>query len=355
MTVLNITNLVSTRIGHLAALLLIIFGTACGALTPEPAATLTVPTPVTDAGQVLPTAAAPPRATPTSFPTVPSLPAVTATPATELDPVQDGGATATAMAEQSSPLPTAVSPSSGNNSYRVAFVNSDDVLNVRDGAGVNNPVVGALPAAETGITATGATAQVAGSTWMEVQKGGIRGWVNGRFLTPMLAETDFCHDAAVQELLDKLETAVVHQDSAALAQLVHPERGLRLRTSWWNPEVRLDRTQLAAIFNSPTSYDWGVHDGSGLPWVGTFATQIQPLLAQDLLPATETACNTLLHGGTAGLVRLPDGYEAVSFYTLYRSPAPDAIEFDWGSWAIGIEPTADGWYLSYLVHFAYEI
>ena len=352
---MNTKPLFSTQIGTLAALLLLVFATACGALSPEPEATLTVPTPITDAGQALPTAAAPPRAIPTSFPTVPSLPAVTATPAPQLDPVQDGNATATAMAEQSSPLPTAVPPVTPNNSYRVAFVESNDVLNVRSGAGVNNGVVGTLAASDTGITLTGATAQVAGSTWVEMQKGGMRGWVNGRFLTPMLDENDFCRSEAVVELVEGLKTAVGNRDSAALAQLVHPERGLRVRTSWWNPEVRLSRSELGTIFTSTTSYDWGVHDGSGLPWVGSFTEQIQPMLVQDLMAADESACNTILHGSTAGLVRLPDGYEAVNFYTLQRTPAPDAIEFDWGSWVIGIEQRDGGLYLSYLVHFAYEI
>ncbi|MCA9997563.1 MAG: hypothetical protein KDE56_17510 [Anaerolineales bacterium] len=352
---MNTKTLLSAQLSTIAALLLLVFGTACGALAPEPAATLVVPTAITDMVQALPTAAAPPRATPTSFPTVPSLPAVTATPARQLDPIQNGNATATAMAEQSSPLPTAVPPIASNNSYRVAFVESNDVLNVRSGAGVNNGVVGTLAATDTGITLTGATAQVAGSTWVEMQKGGMRGWVNGRFLTPMLNETAFCSNEAVDELVAALKTAVGNQDSTALARLVHPERGLRVRTSWWNPEVRLSRSELDTIYSSPTSYDWGVHDGSGLPWVGSFTEQIQPMLVQDLLAADESGCNIILHGNTAGLVRLPDGYEAVNFYTLKRNPLPDAIEFDWGSWVIGIEQSDGAIYLSYLVHFAYEI
>lgn len=344
-------TLVSAPIGKMAALLLLVFGTACGALAPEPVSTITVPTLVNDVAQALPTAIAPARATPTSFPTVPSLPAVTATPAPQLDPVPD--ANATAMAEQSSPIPTAVS--GPNNSYRVAFVTSDDVLNVRRAAGVNNPIIGTLAANETAVTFMGGAIQVAGSTWVEVQKGGVQGWVNGRFLTPMLNETAFCGNQAVLAVVEGVKTAVANQNSAALAQLVHPERGLRLRTSWWNPEVWLSRTELSTIFTSPTSYNWGTRDGSGLPWVGSFAEQIQPMLTRDLLPASETACNAILHGSTAGLIQLPDGYEAVNFYTLQRTPAPDAIEFDWGSWVIGIEQGENGFYLSYLVHFAYEI
>lgn len=350
---MKINTLVSTPLGKIAALMLLVFGTACGALAPEPAATLTVPTLVNDVAQALPTAIAPPRATPTSFPTVPSLPAQTATPAPQLDPVQDGNATA--MAEQSSPIPTAVSTPLPANSYRVAFVTSDDVLNVRRAAGVGNPVIGTLAADEAGITLTGATSQVAGSTWVEMQKGGMRGWVNGRFLTPMLNETDFCHDERIVGLVEAVRTAVGNQDGMELAALVHPERGLRVRTSWWNPEIYLSQATLNGIFESPTSYDWGTHDGSGLPWVGSWAEQIQPMLVQDLVPAYEGACNTILHGSTAGLIRLPDGYEAVNFYTLQRTPAPGAIEFDWGSWVIGIEQGEDGFYLSYLVHFAYEI
>jgi hypothetical protein len=52
-------------------------------------------------------------------------------------------------------------------------------------------------------------------------------------------------------------------------------------------------------------------------------------------------------------VRLPDGYEQVNYYAYYR-PAGD-IEFDWGTWVVGVEQWQGQWYVSYLVHFDWEI
>ena len=88
--------------------------------------------------------------------------------------------------------------------------------------------------------------------------------------------------------------------------------------------------------------------------MGSFAKVILPMLQKDLLGASETACNEILSGATAGLVQLPEGYEALNFYSLYR-PATDEIEFDWGTWVVGIEQWNGRYYLGYLVHFAWEI
>ena len=75
---------------------------------------------------------------------------------------------------------------------------------------------------------------------------------------------------------------------------------------------------------------------------------------KDLLGASQWACNELLYGPTAGLITLPEGYEAVHFYSAYR-PAPATQEFDWGTWAVRVERWQGRYYVSYLVHYRYEI
>jgi len=140
-----------------------------------------------------------------------------------------------------------------------------------------------------------------------------------------------------------------------LAQLVHPERGLRLHHSWWNPEVRLTQANVRNIFASNIQIDWGVQDGSGNPITGTFSQEILPLLQNDLLKASESACDEILHGGTAGLVRLPDGYEPVHYYSLHRPGTEEFAGMNWGTWVVGVEQWQDSWYVSFLVHFQWEI
>ncbi|MBE2199123.1 MAG: hypothetical protein IAE79_10965 [Anaerolinea sp.] len=321
---------------------------ACRTEAPVPTPTLMIPTaivtitPAEPVADVLPTL--PPPVTLTSAPTTIPVPTMTL-PLTAASP---------------EPMATAVSPTptppltTGAPRYRVAFVEEDDVLNARSGAGVGNGIVGAFNPDAANVTITGSGELVAGSTWVPVTDGRVAGWVNGRFLTEVVAPAQFCQDADVLALLADLRTAVSRADDAMLAQLIHPERGLRIRTHWWNPEVLINGAARLALFTSGASYNWGTRDGSGEPYVGPFAREILPLLQKDLLNAAQTGCNNILSGATAGLVQLPEGYDALNFYSLYR-PATDESGFDWGSWVVGVERWNGRYYLSYLVHFRWEI
>ncbi len=122
-------------------------------------------------------------------------------------------------------------------SYQVAFVESNDTLNVRSGPGVDNEIVGTLLPDATDIQITGNGTLVSDSTWVPISVGTVQGWVNGRFLTTTLSNETFCGDAEVMALLDGLVTAVVTQNGAAFTQRIHPERGLRVRRHWWNLEL----------------------------------------------------------------------------------------------------------------------
>ncbi len=118
-----------------------------------------------------------------------------------------------------------------------------------------------------------------------------------------------------------METAVSNQDNALLFQLIHSERGLRVRLLWYEAETRLDNQ---GVFSDPTSYNWGNAAGSGEPILGTPAQVLLPRLQNDFLDATESACNDILHGGTAGFVILPDAYAPLNYYAFYR---PGSEEF----------------------------
>jgi hypothetical protein len=281
----------------------------------------------------------------------------TAVPLAIIDESPRGGsALPTAVVTVEEPVvtsvPTAVSPNTtAPTTYQVAFVESNDVLNVRSGPGVDYGIVGELAPDADNVALTGLRQFVDGSTWVSIQAGSVAGWVNSRFLAERAA--GFCDDAAVVALLGELETAVSNHDSNHFSRLVHPERGLQIHHDWWNPKIRIEGDHLNQIFTNDVSYEWGIADGSGDAIVGSFVDIILPPLEDDFLGATQTACNDILHGGTAGYVRLPDGYEQVNYYAYYR-PAGD-IEFDWGTWVVGVEQWQGQWYVSYLVHFDWEI
>lgn len=72
--------------------------------------------------------------------------------------------------------------------YRVVGVASNDVLNIRTGAGVNNRIIGGFRPGQRNIRTTGRGRTLSsGAYWVEVfvdRATGRTGWVNSRFLAP---------------------------------------------------------------------------------------------------------------------------------------------------------------------------
>jgi uncharacterized protein YraI len=239
--------------------------------------------------------------------------------------------------------------------YRVAFVTEDDTLNVRSGAGVGNPVQWQLAPDALDVQITGNGQSVGRSTWVPITQSDLSGWVNRYYLTEQVFSEAFCDDPAAQAVVTNLKTAISERDPVLLSALISPARGLLIRYSWWNPEVRLRASDVSDFFSGTRSYDWGTADGSGFDIAGSPAEVILPMLDADLLSGEIAGCNEVVGGPTAGMLELPYEYEAVNFLSVYR-PAPDNFnEFDWGTWVVGIEYWGGVPYLSYLVHYEWEI
>jgi hypothetical protein len=326
------------------SLLLLLLAACRSAETP-------LPTPIVEATQpAAPTPAESPPALPTTSPAtaVPSPIAVTPTIAPTSPP------TATAAAPTATAIPPTNEPAAIGN-YRVVFVTADDVLNVRSGPGPDFDVVGELPPEAEGVEVQrGSETFTEGSTWVMVNYGAVEGWVNSRFLTEMVETAAFCDDSDALALIEDLGTAIASEDGLLLGSLVHPERGLRLRHDWWNPEVFVEGEAVADLFGSTESYDWGTEDGSGFAINGTFSEVLLPTLQEDFLTATEIGCDEFLSGATTGLVQLPEEYEALHFFSVHR-PAEDESGFDWGTWVVGVDKWQGAYYLSFLIHYDYEI
>lgn len=73
-------------------------------------------------------------------------------------------------------------PEPAEPTYSVFGVDDDDVLNVRSGAGVSNPIITTFPPDATGIVITGEEEMVGAARWSEVETEDARGWVNSQFL-----------------------------------------------------------------------------------------------------------------------------------------------------------------------------
>ncbi len=89
--------------------------------------------------------------------------------------------------------------------WAVVLVEDGDVLNVRSGPGVANPVIASFGPTDTGVMLTGRQAMVGGSRWVEITGEESSGWVSSVFLTP-----EYTH----QEVLDEWDYTSAPSDLA---------------------------------------------------------------------------------------------------------------------------------------------
>ncbi len=302
-----------------------------------------------------------PTPAPTALPDAP-LPTPTTQPPATVTPLpatQPAEPTSTNMPASPTPQPPTATPDGqpiAQVEYQVAFVEEDDLLNVRDSVGVQGNVVGRLPNGVDGVMGVGNTQMLNGSLWVETKSDNSQGWVNSYYLTEAVSPAEFCADPAATETLnDFLAQIEGGEVSDGFSQAVNAGRGLRIRTSWWNPEIHL--TELENLFADEAALDWGREPAGGedREITGSVNEVIAPLLADDLGGEFEIGCNEILHGNTAGLVQLPAAYEGINYFSLYR-PAPEgSIGFDWGTWVVGIEKWEGDYFVSFLVHYQWEI
>lgn len=85
---------------------------------------------------------------------------------------------------QAAPSEPGAGPAASSGSLRFAVhgVDRSDVLNVRSEPGTSGQVVGQIPPDSRGVVGTGPRRRVGPGMWREVSYGGVRGWVNERFL-----------------------------------------------------------------------------------------------------------------------------------------------------------------------------
>ncbi len=230
---------------------------------PTPTQAILVPTLVPTEAEVLPTAVAelatqtpPPTNTPPPTPTT----FVTNTP---IPP--------TAVPTHT-PTPAAEPDVQPKEQFIVVGVESDDTLNVRSGAGVDNDVVGELPYNAVGVDLLAEDVLVDGSPWQEIEYEEIRGWVNRSFIGVQVGERGDSAEAA-----HAIITALKDQDYETLATFVHPEKGVRFSPYAFVEETQivLSSAEIAELADNSDIYRWGTFDGEGGPIELTFADYYQ--------------------------------------------------------------------------------
>lgn len=219
----------------------------------------------------------------------------------------------------------------------VVLVAGDDVLNVRQVAGVDGALLGMLHPDAT-VRSTGRTESVSGARWAEIRIPGGTGWVNGRFLTEVVPAADFAEDDRVIDLLDEFATRI--ENGEDFTDLVS-SGGLWI--SHHAPPVRFTRDQLEGILDDPTTYRWpspALEPDSPENPARTFSEAIADnWLSVYTDDDVQMAFNEPFEGPNGRLARAAIPVELSGFnYVMLHDPGdnPEFGGLDWFTWYVSI-------------------
>ena len=235
--------------------------------------------------------------------------------------------------------------------FAVIRVAPNDVLNIRSGPGVSQPVVGSFPPDAINVMRTGPIESAESAFWVEVQKpDGGTGWVNFYYLTEYVSHDAFCADTRIPALIEQLKGSMNQSNGDMFAALASIKSGIDVRLWAYQPAVNFTTTSARNAFTDTTVYNWG-SGPRGEPDFGTFAQVIQPKML-DVFNASniETYCDNLTK---VFPLATPWPYTNIRFYNLYR-PGTPGTELDFRTWLLGFEYLGGQPYLYAMVNIVWE-
>ena len=255
-----------------------------------------------------------------------------------------------------SPSPTRPSQLPGSGPlYAVVGVVPGDVLNMRYGPGIGNPILSTIPPYGMGLEIIGAAQKSPdGATWVPVHYQGAQGWVNSRYLAEQRGEVE----AELARRANEVIQALKRQDMQALSQLVHSQKGLRFSPYGFvrEEDLRFDPPQVAGLMIDQELHTWGTFDGSGEPIHMNFADYYDRFIYDvDFAFPEKIGFNQAIGQGNT-INNLGEFYPGASFVE-YHFPGfdPQYGGMDWRSLRLVFERSGGTWALVGVIHDEWTI
>ena len=250
--------------------------------------------------------------------------------------------------------PTATdSPAEPQLSYAVVGVSPDDTLNIRQGAGVDNEIIGEIEHNGVGISLIGEPIDVDGSLWVEIEYEDVSGWVNRSFLALQVGSPNPVADQAI-EIIQAIEA----KDFAAVAQYVHPEKGVRFSPYTYvrDTDIVFQADELSQAMDDPTEYLWGRFDGTGDPIELEFADYYLVFIYDANFAWPHTIGFNEFIGWSNTINNISDFYLDPQFVEYHFPGFDERYDgMDWRSLRLIFEEKDGEWYLVGIVHSEWTI
>lgn len=165
--------------------------------------------------------------------------------------------------------------------------------------------------------------------------------------------------ANIEALAKQVITLIAERNFEALADLVHPERGVRFTPyTNVNPERDLVFTQeqIRHFFRDETAYTWGQYDGSGEDIVLTPAQYYERFIySADFAHPERIGYNEVLGSGNIAENQFEVYENAIVVEYYFSGFNPDYAGSDWQSLRLVFQPHENQWRLAGVIHNEWTI
>jgi hypothetical protein len=237
-------------------------------------------------------------------------------------------------------------------------VESGDVLNVRSGPGINNPIVATIAPGSGGLSVYDTIDVVGNSNWVpiEITADGRGGWASNRFLRPdPPADGPTVQGSSSAEVLALVEQTLASLgDADALAELVGSE-GLTLSPSAYVGDDAVTLTQSQITNAADADRVWGVTAGKGDEIVATLDQYLEGLRGRSAITSTAEIGYDVALGGGNSINNLAEVFPDATVVEYYHPGTSFYGGLDWSALRFVFDTDGDQLVLRGLISDQWEI
>lgn len=252
------------------------------------------------------------------------------------------------LSPSKSPTPDRVNP------HVVVGVEENDVLHIRESAGIDHKITGIIPPSGFYIEITGEEVKLNNSTWVPIKYEDEEGWVNKHYLAKQIGNPD----PEIYSKSNQIVLALKNKDFSTLSRFVHPQKCLRFSPY---PTIKPEHqvfcpSEIKNLPSNNTQYLWGQYDGSGKPIELSFSQYYEQFIYDvNFAHAEMIGFNHSIGTGNA-INNIQKVFPQASFVE-YHFPGfdPQYDGMDWKSLRLVFEQHNQEWLLVAVIHGEWTI
>ncbi len=215
-------------------------------------------------------------------------------------------------------------------------VEPDDVLNVRTGPGVANPIITALDPNQQGVRRFDVTEFVGDDRWGAIEVAGGAGWVNLAFLRPAGTRPPTIEgtiDPRTETAADDVQAGLGAGEYETLSGFVDPARGVAISVyAYVGDDAQvLSPEQVAGAATDDSVLLWGYTDGEGAPIETTIAERLETIAGDTGITSTDVIGFDLRVGSGNSIDNIADRFPGASVVEYHFDGTSLYGDFDWSS------------------------